>query len=103
MWSHARYDLGLSEAEFWSSTPRQIQYLDKRYAQRLEREEFYSAQVSSTICNNGFKQYKEPIRPADFMPSQHIKPQVQEPVDDNELVRKINAIMMPRSIPKKKE
>ena len=38
MWSHARYDLHLTESEFWRLTLRELAALSDRHANRLHLE-----------------------------------------------------------------
>jgi len=41
LWSSARYDLLLTDAEFWSLTPRQFHALLHRHKSRLERDNYF--------------------------------------------------------------
>jgi len=51
LWSIARYDLGLSDSEFWELTPAQFDALNARLFQKIQREDFRAGQICSTLCN----------------------------------------------------
>ena len=68
MWAVGRYDLRLSEDEFWHLTPRQFMALKERHEADQEWKNFRAGVIASTIANalrsKGSKTYK----PEDFMP-----------------------------------
>jgi hypothetical protein len=70
LWSCARYDLHLSDVEFYALTPRQFDALIKRHRYKAESNEFLFAQMTSWIANTGFRSTEKPTHPKDFMPSQ---------------------------------
>jgi hypothetical protein len=74
----ARYDLRLSDEEFYALTPRQFDALCKRHRMASEMTEFFFAQVSSTVMNTGFRSTEKPTSPADFMPSQRNKKPIKQ-------------------------
>ena len=100
LWSHARIDLGLSDREFWSITPRQLSYLDKRWKAQQEREEYYTGLLASVVANCQFNPPKEPFAPSDFMPSHRAKARAE--LSDDELAVQIHAALRPRSLPRTK-
>jgi hypothetical protein len=70
--------LRLTDEEFYSLTPRQFDALCKRHRMASELTEFFFAQVASTVMNTGFRSTEKPTSPADFMPSQRNKRQIQQ-------------------------
>jgi hypothetical protein len=77
LWAQARYDLGLTEEEFWRMTPRQLSALLKRHKREHERQEFLFAQVVSNTVNFSMCRPKQPVTPKQFMPSQWRKKESQ--------------------------
>lgn len=69
LWSHARFDLRLSTAEFYSITSRQLDALTRRQQQRAEESEFLLAQIIASVINSRPWQ-KEGVAPSEFMPSE---------------------------------
>ena len=76
-WAVARYDLGLSEQEFYSITPRQLDALAKRKEYETRHTELLFAQLTSYLINFSTVRPKEPVKPADFMPSEWAKEKPQ--------------------------
>ena len=78
MWAVGRYDLGLTEEEFWHLTPRQFAALMERHEEAQEWEDYRAGVVACTIVNmlktKGGKTYK----PEDFMPTKRRKQQTWE-------------------------
>lgn len=70
MWSIARYDLGLSDVEFYSLTPRQFDALVKRRERDVVTTEFLFAQLTAAVVNFSTCRPKETVHPRDFMPSE---------------------------------
>jgi hypothetical protein len=70
VWSFARHDLGLSDAEFWDLTPRQFGAIAERHSAAYERDLARSALICATLANIHRDPDKkpEPFLPADFMP-----------------------------------
>ena len=52
LWSVGRYDLLLSEQEFWRLTPRLLYGLMKRWELEQERRDFRAGMIASTIANS---------------------------------------------------
>ncbi|HTF67030.1 MAG TPA: hypothetical protein VK638_30540 [Edaphobacter sp.] len=69
MWATARYDLHLSDDDFYALTPRQFDALLKRYKRATESNELLFAQLTSWIANTGFRSTEKPTTTEDFMPS----------------------------------
>ena len=67
LWSSARYDIHLSDAEFWHLTPRQLSALLRRHKQRLDRDNYLAGIVASTTANFSMARPKEPLSADDFM------------------------------------
>jgi hypothetical protein len=70
LWATARYDLHLSDAEFYALTPREFDALVKRHKRRREHDEFMLAQLTAVVMNTGFRSREEPAQTRDYMPSQ---------------------------------
>lgn len=70
LWSVARYDLRLTDDEFYAMTPRQLDALLKRNKQAVEHEQLLAGIIASTTANHSLNPPKTPCTPADFMPSQ---------------------------------
>jgi hypothetical protein len=70
LWATARYDLRLSDAEFYALTPREFDALVKRDKRHTEHEEYMFAQLTAVVMNTGFRSREEPAQPKDYMPSQ---------------------------------
>lgn len=66
----ARYDLRLSDDDFFALTPRQFDALLKRKKVETVSQEFLAAQLTSWIINTGFRTTEKPTKPQDFMPSE---------------------------------
>ena len=73
MWSSARYDLRLSDDDFYSLTPRQFDALLKRKKAETVANEFLVAQLTSWVANTGFRTTEKPTKPQDFMPSEWMR------------------------------
>lgn len=69
MWSFARFNLHLSDREFYALTPRQFGHLSNRHRYQVEHKEFLFGQLTSWVASTGFKSPKEPTTARDFMPS----------------------------------
>src|ERR1019366_5506118 len=73
LWSSARYDLGLSDDDFYSLTPRQLNALFRhRERQRdydREHTEYMAAQIVAMVANTGFRSFEKAREPREFMPS----------------------------------
>jgi hypothetical protein len=105
LWSHAIYDLHLTEKQFWSLTPYQLSLLTKRHKSRvngfLDWLDYRFGIVDHLIVNWSSPPPKEPTKPTDFMPSfQERKQQPSQWLDDDAIARKIDALLRPRSLPK---
>jgi len=68
MWSVARFQLGLSDEEFFDITPLQFEYLTKRYEQERDTLDFRAGIVASTVANCNRGKGQKAFKPKDFMP-----------------------------------
>jgi hypothetical protein len=66
----ARYDLRLSDEDFYALTPRQFDALLKRKRVETVNQEFLAAQLTSWVANTGFRAADKPTKAQDFMPSE---------------------------------
>jgi hypothetical protein len=65
-----RYDLRLSEEEFWELTPRKFHVLLKRRELDIQHTELLHGINASVSANFSMASPKTPTKPSDFMPSQ---------------------------------
>lgn len=68
MYAVARYQLRLSEEDFFDITPLQFTYLTLRYEQEREASDFRAGVIASTTANCHRKKGKKAFKPKDFMP-----------------------------------
>jgi hypothetical protein len=73
LWSSARYDLTLSDAEFWCLTPRQFSALLHRHRAKLDRDNYLCGIIASVTANFSMARPKEPLSASDFMLGQKVK------------------------------
>lgn len=73
LWSTARYDLQLTDEEFWHMTGRQLSALTRRHKQASEREHYLVGLLASVTANFSMCRPKEPLTPSDFMPNRKEK------------------------------
>jgi hypothetical protein len=78
LWSSARYDLHLSDADFWSLTPRQFSALLRRHKQALDRSNYLVGILASVTANFSMARPDPPLSSEDFMLGRKVK----EPTDD---------------------
>jgi hypothetical protein len=77
-WSCARYNLKLTDKQFYSLTPRQFDALLKRHREQIEHAELLVGIIASVVVNFSLGAPKTGTEPADYMPSQWRK-KVQQP------------------------
>lgn len=67
MWAVARYDLRLSEDEFWALSLREWTALVERRDSELERAEWGTATLTAMVVNMFRKENSKPFEPAHFL------------------------------------
>lgn len=72
MWSIGRYDLRLTDEEFWGLTLREFNLLMKRHKEQRSAEMFNSALICATIANVNRSKGRA-YTPQDFMPKEKEK------------------------------
>ena len=77
-WAFGRYDLGLTEEEFWSLTPREFVALKERHEEAQEWEDYRAGVVACTIVNMLKAKSSKTYKPEDFMPTRRRKKQTPE-------------------------
>lgn len=83
-------NLGLSDAEFWRLTPRELFLLWDRHRERLEERRYLAGLVCATFANfNGMAKPGRQLTPADFVPLKNANPG-DEPSEE-ELAQRIEA------------
>lgn len=80
MWSAARYDLGLSEAEFWKLTGKQLSHLIRRHKGSQDRQQLLVGLLASVTANYSMCRPKEPLVPADFMPNRKERERTEDEI-----------------------
>lgn len=74
LWAIGRYDLRLTDDEFWSYTLREVFLLIDRWEADRKHRELLAGIVASTTANcNRDPNKGKPFTPEDFMPSGHRK------------------------------
>ena len=72
MWSIGRYDLRLTDEDFWGLTLREFNLLMKRHKEQRSAEMFNSALICATIANVNRSKGRA-YTPQDFMPKEKEK------------------------------
>lgn len=67
--SVARYDLGLTEEEFWELTPAQYDALNERHLIHRQMDDYRAGVIASILCNIHKEKGSKPAEPADFFSS----------------------------------
>ena len=68
LWAVARYDLRLTEEEFWRLTPRQFFALQDRWLNEVEIRDYHAALVATILANIHRPKTKKPFKITDLMP-----------------------------------
>lgn len=92
MWAVGRYDLQLTDAEFWDLTYPEFEALYARHKARLQVEEYHSALICSVLANiNRDRKHRiKPFSPRDFMSDPPAKPKPQD-ADPYALIYRLDA------------
>jgi hypothetical protein len=69
LWSVARFDLRLTDAQFFELSPRQFHALTLRRKAEIDHAELLAGIVAACVVNHSMSPPKTPARPIDFMPS----------------------------------
>jgi len=99
-----RYDVGLSEEEFWELTPAQYDLLAKRHIDhekgkirleeaKLERSDYQAALICCVLANINRDKKKKPTpyKVDDFMPKVVEEKKKQTPEEQFTIVKMLNA------------
>ncbi len=62
--------LGLTDREFYSYTPRQLDMLRKAHERQQHDAEFQLGNLTAAVVNFGFRRPADPVKAADFMPTE---------------------------------
>jgi hypothetical protein len=89
LWAIGRYDLQLSEEDFWRLTLKEFNMLCHRHRERRRAELFNSALICSVIANVHRGKGK-PYKPDDFMP----KEKTNKKMTTEEMVEMLKAITL---------
>jgi hypothetical protein len=90
MWAVARYDLRLSEKEFWGLTLKKFNCLLSRYFNFIERQDFHAGLICAVLANIHRDPKTKSFTPQDFMPGK-TKPEAQTPEQMLELFKSLGA------------
>jgi hypothetical protein len=96
LWAVGRYDLGLSEDDFWDLWFNEYDELCKQHLAHEEAEDFRSAQIACLFANafRDQKKRRSPFTIDDFMPSRAAEPKRnQTPEEMLTVVMAINAAL----------
>lgn len=87
LWAFGRYDLRLSDDEFWDLTLDQFNALSEQYIQEQENQDLRTALICSLLANihRDTKKRHKPYEPKDFMPQRRPKKQKTDDQMKNEL------------------
>ncbi|SEB40655.1 hypothetical protein [Terriglobus roseus] len=69
MWAQGRYDLGLSEDEFWRLTPKQFHLLYDRHREAMLHREMTAAFTTAAVINSSMCAPKDGVGAIEFMPN----------------------------------
>lgn len=75
LWSIARFDLHLTDEEFWNLTWDEFTALLSRYKLSIERQDFHAALICAVLANIHRDPKTKPFTPKDFMPGKEEKKQ----------------------------
>lgn len=89
LWSIARYDLGVSEAEFWGMTPRTLDALLGRRAIEQQMQDYRAGLIAMLVHNAHAKSAKSI---ADFFPSLKTGPREQTPEEMLAVAEQLNQL-----------
>ncbi|AQU06109.1 hypothetical protein B1772_04745 [Dehalococcoides mccartyi] len=73
MWATARYDLHLTEDQFWRLTLKEYAALLKHHRINMEWQDYRAGLICSVLANinRDPKKHTKPYTPADFMPQKN--------------------------------
>jgi hypothetical protein len=98
LWSSARYDLHLSDADFWSLTPRQFSALLHRHKQALDRSNYLVGMLASVTANFSMAHPDPPLSASDFMLDRKVKEVTDDDVAED-FARKFALIALGPAVP----
>lgn len=80
MWASGRYDLGLTEVEFWALTLKELNALSERHQSNQSWLDYRAALVCAVFANTtrDAKKRMKPFVPGDFMPKGKTRRQTAE-------------------------
>ena len=89
MWAFGRYNLGLSESDFWYLTLREFNALSERFKENQKWLNYRSALICSIIANvnRNPKKKSKAWTPDDFMPARE-----QKMMTDEQMYAQVQAI-----------
>jgi hypothetical protein len=70
LWTYSRVKLGLTDREFYSYTPRQLDMLRKAYERQQHDAEFMLGNLTAAVVNFGYRRPTDAVKAADFMPTE---------------------------------
>ena len=93
LWSIGRYDLHLTEKEFWALTPAEFFALTGRLSLQKRWGDFRAGIIAATIANVNRGKKKKAYKPADFMPKEESRGEKKTWQEQLTWVEMINAAL----------
>lgn len=97
VWATGRYDLRLSEKEFWQTTPVQFNALLLRKQEADNQADLRTAQIVCILANIYRKKGSRQFRPQDFMPglvaTKPARPRRQTPEEILAVAKRITLLL----------
>ena len=93
MWASGRFDLGLTEDEFWNLTLKEFNALSARFKDAQDWQNYRAAMICCVVANTVRTKTKKPLPwvPSDFMPTRERKQMTDKQMFAQ--VQAINAIL----------
>lgn len=88
-WSFGRFELGLSEDEFWGLGLNEFNSLTKRFEDKERRADYRALLISCTLINVILRP-DPPVQPEDYLPQEPKPPQT--PKEQLHILRVLNEI-----------
>ena len=87
LWAVARYDLRLSDDEFWNMSYDEFQALLQRRNFEIERQDYHAALICSTLANIFRSGKSRAYKVSDFMPGKPKQKRKQSPKEMVEILK----------------
>jgi len=98
LWSVGRYDMGLTDEEFYALTPRQFAALYDRLLEQRKHLELIIGHNTAATYNSSFSPPSKPVAPARFMPSLLETPKPPRKPNRKQIAENVRATLLGLSI-----